>query len=50
MPDTIDYIGDCAFGWCLSLEHVLAPSSSAEKFKRIMDGYQDMIRIEAEKL
>ena len=48
MPDTIDYIGDCAFGWCLSLEHVLAPSSSAEKFKRIMDGYQDMIRIEGE--
>ena len=48
MPDTIDSIGDCAFGWCFSLEHVLAPSSSAEKFKRIMDGYQDMIRIEGE--
>lgn len=48
MPDTIDSIGDCAFGWCFSLEHVLAPSSSAEKFKRIMDGYQDMIRIEDE--
>lgn len=46
MPDTIESIGDCAFGWCFSLEHVLAPSSSAEKFKRIMDGYQDMIRIE----
>lgn len=48
MPDTIESIGDCAFGWCFSLEHVLAPSSSAEKFKRIMDGYQDMIRIEDE--
>ncbi len=46
MPETIDSIGDCAFGWCFSLEQVLAPSISAEKFKRIMDGYQDMIRIE----
>lgn len=48
LPDTIESIGDCAFGWCFSLEHVLAPSSSAKKFKRIMDGYQDMIRIEGE--
>ena len=48
IPDTIESIGDCAFGWCFSLEHVLAPSSSAEKFKRIMDEYQDMIRIEGE--
>ena len=50
MPDTIDSIGDCAFGWCFSLEQVLVPSNSAEKFKKIMDSYQDMIRIEAEKL
>ena len=50
MPDTIDSIGDCAFGWCFSLEQVLAPSNSAEKFKKIMDSYQDMIRIEAKKL
>ena len=48
IPDTIESIGDCAFGWCFSLEHVLAPSSSAGKFKRIMDEYQDMIRIEGE--
>ena len=46
LPDTIESIGDCAFGWCFSLEKVLTPSSSAEKFKRIMDGYQGMIRIE----
>ena len=45
MPDTIDSIGDCAFGWCFSLEQILAPSSSVEKFKIIMDGYQGMIRI-----
>ena len=50
LPDTIDSIGDCAFGWCFSLEQVLVPSNSAEKFKKIMDSYQDMIRIEAEKL
>ncbi len=48
LPNTIESIGDCAFGWCFSLEQVLVPSSSAEKFKRIMDWYQDMIRIEAE--
>lgn len=45
---TIDSIGDCAFGWCFSLEQVLVPSNSVEKFKKIMDGYQDMIKIEAE--
>ena len=50
LPDTIDSIGDCAFGWCFSLEQVLVLSNSAEKFKKIMDSYQDMIRIEAEKL
>ena len=33
-------------GWCFSLEQVLAPSSSAEKFKEIMNGYQGMIRIQ----
>lgn len=46
MPDTIDSIGDCAFGWCFSLEQVLAPSNSAEKFKKIMDEYKDLIKIE----
>ena len=46
IPETIDSIGDCAFGWCFSLEQVLAPSNCAEKVKKIMDGYQGMIRIE----
>lgn len=48
MPDTIDSIGDCAYGRCFSLKQVLVPSNSVEKLKKIMDGYQDMIRIEAE--
>lgn len=46
LPDTIDSIGDCAFGWCFSLEQILAPSNSAEKFKKIMDEYKGLIRIE----
>ena len=45
LTETIESIGDCAFGWCFSLNQVLAPASSAEKFRKIMDGYKDMIRI-----
>ena len=45
LPDSINSIGDCAFGWCFSLKQVLVPSHSAEKFNRIMNDYNDMIRI-----
>lgn len=45
LPGSINNIGDCAFGWCFSLKHVLVPSNSAEKFNRIMNNYKDMIRI-----
>ena len=45
LPESIESIGDCAFGWCFSLTQVLAPANAAEKFQKIMDRYQDMIRI-----
>ena len=45
LPQSINFIGDCAFGWCFSLKHVLAPAKSADKFRKIMDEYKDMIRI-----
>lgn len=45
LPGSINNIGDCAFGWCFSLKHVLVPSNSVEKFNKIMSNYKGMIRI-----
>ena len=45
LTESIESIGDCAFGSCFSLTQVLAPANAAEKFQKIMVGYQDMIRI-----
>ena len=45
LPNSIEKIGDCAFWWCFSLNQILAPAEVAEKYKKIMEGYQGMIRI-----
>ena len=45
LPNSIEKIGDCALGWCFSLDHIFAPAEVAEKYKKIMDKYQGMIRI-----
>ena len=45
LPNSIEKIGDSAFDWCFSLEHILVTSNAAEKYNKIMDGYQGLIRI-----
>ena len=45
LPDSIESIGGCAFGWCFSLEQVIAPAKVAEKYRMIMKEYKGMIRI-----
>ncbi len=48
LPNTIESIGDCAFGWCFDLKQVLAPLECSSQYLKLMHNYKGMLYFEKE--